>query len=72
MREVKFFANEDQLDQLRYALVDRVSELEELLAKGDEQGILQSARVDTLQLMEALKIDIDRQTMTNAHADFSG
>lgn len=72
MREIKFFANEDQLDQLRYALVDRVFELEGLLSKGDCEGILQSARIDTLQLIHALKFDMNRQTVTAIDPDFSG
>ncbi|WGG50318.1 hypothetical protein [Rugamonas sp. DEMB1] len=56
LREITFSANDDQLDQLRYALVDRVSELERLLSEGDcDEGHLQSALDQTKQLALALK-----------------
>lgn len=42
-KNFSFSASEDMLVQLRYALVDRIHDLEELLSKGDsDEGWLQS------------------------------
>lgn len=52
MREISFFANEDQL---RYAMVDRVHELERLLSEGDcDEAYLQSSLDETRALAVAL------------------
>lgn len=59
-REVIFSAHDEQLDQLRYALVDRVHELERPLAEKDcDECFLQSALDHTKQVIVTLKIAID-------------
>jgi len=59
MYEMTFMTDGQQLDQLRYALVDRVHELERLLSDGDcAAGYLQSALNDTRALAAALRLQI--------------
>lgn len=59
VKTVSFSATEDQLDQIRYALVDRIFELEGLLSKGDSaNGDLQDALDRTREVALALKIEI--------------
>lgn len=71
MHEITFFANEDQLDQLRYAVVDRAHELERLLLEGDcKEGYLQSSLNETRALAVALKIQIGPQADADVRSNF--
>jgi hypothetical protein len=57
--EITFLADELQLAQLQYALVDRVHELERLLAEGDcDAGYLQSSLEDTRAPAIALNVQV--------------
>ena len=58
-KNISFSATEEMLDQLRYALVDRMHDLEELLSKGDsDEGWLQSDLDRTREVAGALGISI--------------
>lgn len=72
MHKYSFFANEDQFDQLRYAVVDRVHELERLLSEGDcDEGYLQSSLDETRALAVALKIQVGPQADHDDRSNFS-
>lgn len=55
VKDVTFSASSDQLDQLRYALVDRIHELERLLLEGDSDEILRMALERTRELRQVLE-----------------
>ena len=72
MHKISFFANKEQLDQLRYAVVDRVHELERLLSEGDcDEGHLQFSLNETRALAVALGIQIGSQADHGNHTNFS-